>query len=103
MIACSVVDLPAPFGPIKPDDLAAAHLEREVADGRDAAVRDVEPGDLEHRGSAHAPSSCTALSPRYAEATSRLARISSGVPSARVRPWSSTWIRSQTSMISAML
>ena len=23
MIACSVVDLPAPFGPIRPDDLAA--------------------------------------------------------------------------------
>ena len=30
-------------------------------------------------------------------------RTSAGVPSASVRPWSSTWIRSQTSMTSAML
>ena len=30
-------------------------------------------------------------------------RISSGVPSASVRPWSSTWIRSQTSRISVTL
>ena len=31
------------------------------------------------------------------------ARTSSGVPAASVVPWSSTWMRSQTSMISAML
>ena len=36
-------------------------------------------------------------------ATSALPRISAGVPSASVRPRSSTWTRSQTAMISATL
>ena len=35
--------------PDQADDLAAPHLEREVAHGRDAAVGDVEPAKLEHR------------------------------------------------------
>ena len=65
MIACSVVDLPAPFGPIRPTISPRPHLEREVAHGRDAAVGDVEPAKLEHRRlGAHAVASWTALSPR---------------------------------------
>ena len=63
MIACSVVDLPAPLGPISPTISPRADLDREAANGRDAAVADVEAGDLEHRGR-HASSSRTALSPR---------------------------------------
>src|SRR5581483_11978108 len=85
--------------PDQPDDLRLADRQREVAHGRDRAVVDPEPLHVED--SAHV--SCTADSPRYAAVTSRLRRISSGVPDARVLPWSSTWIRSQTSMISAML
>ena len=68
MIACSVVDLPAPFGPIKPDDLALSKLELEAADGGHAAVADDEAVDREYRRrgglrGTH-PSSSTALSPR---------------------------------------
>ena len=43
------------------------------------------------------PQTSRPLPPRYAFATSMFCRISSGVPSASVRPWSSTWMRSQTS------
>ena len=79
MIACSVVDLPAPFGPIRPTISPRRDLEREVAHGCDAAVGDVDAPKLQHRRlGAHAVASCTALSPRYAAATSRLARISVG-------------------------
>ena len=40
--------------PDQPDDLAAPHLEREVADGCDAAVRDVEPVTARASRLAHA-------------------------------------------------
>src|SRR6185503_489234 len=87
----------------QPDDLAPPHREREVAHGRDRPVAELDPVDGEQRLRLGHSSSWTALSPRYAAVTSRFARTSAGVPSASVRPWSSTWIRSHTSMISAML
>ena len=74
MIACSVDDLPAPFGPISPTISPGRDLEREAAHGVDAAVADVERLDDEQR--AHLSSRAPALSPRYAAATSRFARIS---------------------------
>ena len=83
------------------DDLATVDLEREARVRR--RLRRAGPRGPRRRGRGALTSSCTALSPRYAAATSRLARMSVGVPSASVRPWSRTWIRSQTSMISAML
>ena len=46
MIACSVVDFPAPFGPMSPTISPGATVEREPANGRDAAV-----GDLDVRSS----------------------------------------------------
>ena len=61
MIACSVVDLPAPFGPDQADELASLHLEVEPAHRRHRAVADVEAVQLEHRARRH---SATALSPR---------------------------------------
>ena len=42
MIACSVVDLPAPFGPDQADDLALLELQVEAAHGRHAAVAHVD-------------------------------------------------------------
>ena len=54
----------------QPDDLAGRDAQREPADGRDAAVRDLEVAELER---AH---SRTADSPRYAAATSMFPRIS---------------------------
>src|SRR5581483_11947837 len=83
--------------PDQPDDLALRDLERQTANGADASVAD---GERIERERGH---SCTADSPRYAATTSRFERISSGVPSASTSPWSSTTMRSQTSMISAML
>ena len=49
MIACSVVDLPAPFGPIRPTISPGSTSQREAADGGDAAVAHVEVDELEHR------------------------------------------------------
>ena len=100
MIACSVVDLPAPFGPIRPTISPRSSLQVEPAHRRDAAVAHVDPrssstASVIDRLDARRPA------PRYAVATSKLRRISSGVPSASVRPRSSTCTRSQTSMISA--
>src|SRR5262249_31663919 len=94
-------------GAVRPDpadDLGRRYGQGEQPGRRDGPVVDGEAVDLQ-RGSptVHASTSCTALSPRYAAVTSRLPRISLGVPWARVRPWSRTWMRSQTSMISAML
>ena len=82
----------------QPDDLAGRDA-RARARGRQRRRRR-RPRGHGARASAH---SCTADSPRYAAATSMFPRISLGEPSASVRPWSSTWMRSQTSMISAML
>ena len=42
MIACSVVDLPAPFGPISPTISPGGYRERKPADGGDASVRDFD-------------------------------------------------------------
>src|SRR5262249_60097963 len=78
---------------VRPDEageLAAADLEREAAHGDDRTVAHLHALEDE-RGLAHAVSSCTADSPRYAAATSRFPRISAGVPSASVLPWSRTW------------
>ena len=63
MIACSVDDFPAPFGPIRPDDLARPDLEREPAHGGDRPVAHLEPLHDEC-GPAHDGPSWTALSPR---------------------------------------
>jgi len=77
-------------------EIVGCDRERETTDRGDSRVRHLEIAYLERH-------SATADSPRYAAATSRLPRMSPGVPSASVRPWSSTWMRSQTSMMSAML
>ena len=71
MIACSVVDLPAPFGPISPTISPLSSLQRQVAHGGDGAVAHLEVLELEGRLSHRA--SVTAVSPRYAAATSRFA------------------------------
>ena len=42
-----IVVLPAPFGPMRPEDLAVAQRERRVVDGADAAEALGELGDLE--------------------------------------------------------
>ncbi len=87
-------------GPVRADqadDLAGSDLERELAYSLDAAVANPQIGDDQ------AHDSSTGASPRYAAVTSRLERISAGAPSASTLPWSRTQIRSQTSMISAML
>ena len=47
MIACRVVDFPAPFGPMSPTISPGATVEREAADGSDAAVGDLEVTELE--------------------------------------------------------
>ena len=104
MTACSVVDLPAPFGPISP-----TISPRPTASVRSRTAATVPYADLDRvegeqrLGLGHPSLSWTALSPRYAAVTSRFARTSAGVPSASVRPWSSTWIRSHTAITSAML
>ena len=49
MIACSVVDFPAPLGPIRPTISPLSHLDAQLAHGRDAAVAHREAVDLEHR------------------------------------------------------
>ena len=103
MIAWSVVDLPAPFGPISPTISPRSSSRLEPAHGRDGAVAHVDVAQLEHGAQASAASTFEVPAPRYAVATSKFRRISSGVPSASVRPRSSTWTRSQTSMISATL
>ena len=83
MIACSVDDLPAPFGPIRPTISPGFDLERQAAHG--ARPRRSGPRGPRRRARSLASSSSrTALSPRYAAATSRFARISAGVPSASV-------------------
>ena len=88
-------------GPDQADDLAAAERQAEVAHGGQPAVADLDRVELEdgvsHRGRRR---------PRRRGRRSRrrgCARISAGVPTASVTPRSSTWMRSQTSMISATL
>ena len=61
MIACSVDDFPAPFGPIRPTIWPGFDLEREPAHGVDRSVPDRELLDRQRR---HAGSSAAALSPR---------------------------------------
>ena len=91
--------LPGAVRPDEADDLAAVDGQGQAAHRLHGAVPNLQVLELEDRR-AH---SATALSPRYAAATSRFARMSAGAPSASVRPWSRTWMRSQISMISAML
>ena len=69
-------------------DAAVAHLERRRRSST-AAHSARPPGRPSRRGT-----------PRRHRGSPR---ISAGVPAASVRPWSSTWMRSHTSMISAML
>ena len=102
MIACSVVDFPAPFGPIRPTSSPAGDAQ--------ARGRGPRRPSRSARRARRARASRSAIAPPRPRsrrgrrtATSRLPRISAGVPSASVRPWSSTWIRSQTSITSAML
>ena len=64
------------------DDLARLDGERQAANGADGAVANLEVLDDERGHAVGSSSACTALSPRYAAATSRLARISVGDPSA---------------------
>ena len=65
MTACSVVDLPAPFGPMSPTISPRPTASESVADGRDRPVPDLEPVEGEQRlGLGHSSASCTALSPR---------------------------------------
>ena len=100
MIACRVVDLPAPFGPIRPTSSPAPTSRLSPRTAGTRAVADVEPVELEHGVELIPPPRS-----RPGRRTRRRGwpRISAGVPSASVRPWSSTWIRSQTSITSAML
>ena len=57
MIACSVVDLPAPFGPIRPTISPAADLERRAPrTAGDRAVADIQVLELEHRAQRRASS-----------------------------------------------
>ena len=85
--------------PDQADDLALLDAQADIAHGGDGAVADLEAGELECRVSHRSPPARRGRRrPRRG-----CARISSGVPSASVWPWSSTWIRSQTSMTSAML
>ena len=83
------------------DDLALVDAQPHVAHGGDAAVAHLDAVELEDR-----------LRHRRCGRRSRpgrrprrrgCARISSGAPAASVRPWSSTWIQSQTPITSAML
>ena len=101
MIACSVDDLPAPFGPIRPTISPGATSSESAADGRDRPVAHLEVARRRR------PLTSAPRGRRSRRGTRRRRRgsprISSGVPPASVRPWSSTWMRSQTSMISAML
>ena len=84
------------------DDLAARDPEAEPANRADAAVAHLEPLHPEHgRVSRRRP---PRLDPaEVGRRHPRVRRISSGVPSASVRPWSSTWTRSHTAMIRAKL
>ena len=65
MIVHSVVDLPAPLWPTRPTSSPSFDLERQVLDGRDAAVVDGDVSELEQ--------ACAPFAPRYA-ATTRLVR-----------------------------
>ena len=108
MIACSVVDLPAPFGPIRPTISPGSYLDIERLRDRRCHRRN---GPRRRRARASGlleinrpPLDDRALSGRQASMTSRLLTDPAGVPEAEsVVPRSSTWMRSQTSMISAML
>ena len=90
MIACSVVDLPAPLGPISPTRRRRGRPRGEAPDGRNRAVEDVERLEgssagglrsLGHRALAE-------VGGGDVEVAADLRRR----PSASVRPWSSTWI-----------
>ncbi len=83
----------------QPDDLARRDVERQVAHGVHAAVAHVQR--LERRGSSFFGHRRSRRGTRQRRRGSP--RISAGAPSASVVPWSSTWMRSQISMISAML
>ena len=100
MIALSVVDFPARSvrsGRRSP----LADAQRQVADCGDAPVANLDPVELERGRFRHrSPPRSRRGRPRR---RSRSPRISAGVPAASVRPWSSTWIRSQTPITSAML
>ena len=67
--------------PDQADELAATDLEIQRPNSRHRAVPDMKVLQLED-----GTHSATALSPRYADVTSRLRRISAGAPSARVLP-----------------
>ena len=103
MIACSVVDLPAPFGPIRPTISPLPTSRSRPRTAGDAAVADLEVVELEHRRR-----SLVVLPARRSRRGRRRRRRGwrgsrPACPAASVVPWSSTWMRSQTSMISAML
>ena len=103
IIAWSVVDFPAPFGPIRPTISPCTHLEREAANSSNGSEQDLERRPPTSVG----PVSRLALVGRRFRRgrppPRRRWRGSRRRPPASVRPWSSTWIRSQTSMIRAML
>jgi hypothetical protein len=44
------VDLPQPFGPIRPEDLALLHVEADAVDRLDAAKALLDVADFEDRG-----------------------------------------------------
>ena len=100
MIACSVDDLPAPFGPIRPTISPRRDLEREAADRAHGAVANLEAPRRRARSLVR-PARRSRRGTRRRRRGSRGSRPAS--PRRASRPWSSTWIRSQTSMISAML
>ena len=100
MIACSVVDLPAPLGPIRPTISPRPSVRRRSRTAGSAAVAHLDAVELERPG---VSPPCTSRRPGRRSRPRRCARISAGVPCASVTPRSSTWTRSQTSMISATL
>ena len=83
----SVVDFPAPFAPIKRDDLAFVNLERDPLQRLDRAVVRMDVFDAQQRAvtfglAGHA----IAALPRYASMTRSFFWISLGVPSAIFSP-----------------
>ena len=81
------------------DDLARRDVERQVAHCAYAAVPHLQRLERERRSFFGHRRSRRGTRQRRRDST----RISAGAPSASVVPWSSTWMRSQISMISAML
>ncbi len=101
MIAFSVVDLPAPFGPISPTislSATSSSTRAPPAPTRSATSRfSSSSAGLSHSARRGPPSRRD--TPDDIQVAPDLLRR----PSASVRPWSSTWIRSQISITRAML